>query len=86
MSNGEADLTAEQSESPPDDLEPGKMVEAELGRLVRHPRAEMARLEQIEEAGEQGSAPFILIAVVALRVVPFVAIFVGVILLVYYNA
>jgi hypothetical protein len=86
MSNSKEELAAEHSEGAPDELEPGKVVEAELGRLIRHPRAETARLKQIEEAGEQGSAPFILIARVALWVVPFVAIFVGAMLLIYFKA
>jgi hypothetical protein len=28
-----------QDDVPQDELEPGKIVEAEIGRLVRHPRA-----------------------------------------------
>jgi hypothetical protein len=33
-----------QEDGPRDELEPGEIVEAEIGRLVRHPRAETARI------------------------------------------
>jgi len=37
-----------------DELEPGKVIEAEIGRLVRHPRAETTRLKQVAADGEAG--------------------------------
>jgi hypothetical protein len=86
MSNSEDDLTEQPIDGPPDELEPGEVIEAELGRLVRHPRAETARLKRVAAEGEQGSAPFIEIALVALRVVPLVAVVVGVALLIYLKA
>jgi hypothetical protein len=73
-------------EEPRDELEPGKIIEAEIGRLVRHPRAETARLKQVAADGEQGSAPFIEIALVARWIVPPVVVLVGITLLVYFKA
>ena len=69
-----------------DEHEPRKIVEAEVERLVRHPRAETARLKQVAEDGEHGSAPFIEIALVARWIVPLVLILVGSTLLVYFKA
>jgi hypothetical protein len=69
-----------------DELEPGKVIEAEIGRLVRHPRAETARLKQVAADGEAGSAPFIEIALVARWIVPVALILVGITLLVYFKA
>jgi hypothetical protein len=66
--------------------EPGELIEAELERLVRHPRAETARLKQVADDGEHGTAPFIEIALVARWIVPFVAVVVGIALLVYFKA
>jgi hypothetical protein len=68
------------------ELEPGEVIEAEIGRLVRHPRAETARLKQVAADGEHGSAPFIEIALVARWIVPLVLLLVGITLLVYYKA
>jgi hypothetical protein len=70
----------------PDELEPGEIVEAEVGRLVRHPRAETARLKQVAADGEHGSSPFIEMALVARWIIPFVLILVGITLLVYFKA
>ena len=70
----------------PAEVEPGKLVEAELERLVRHPRAETARLQEVAAEGEQGSTPFIELALVARWIVPLVAIVVGIMLLIYYEA
>jgi hypothetical protein len=75
-----------QDDGPRDELEPGTMIEAEVERLVRHPRAETARLKQVADDGEQGSAPFIEIALVARWIVPLVLILVGLTLLVYFKA
>ena len=33
-----------QGDGPRDELDPGKIIEAEIERLVRHPRAETARI------------------------------------------
>ena len=68
------------------ELEAGEVIEAEIGRLVRHPRAETARLKQVAADGEHGTAPFIEIALVARWIVPLVLIMVGVTLLVYFKA
>jgi len=75
-----------QDDGPRDELEPGEVIEAEIGRLVRHPRAETARLKQVAEDGEHGSAPFIEIALVARWLVPLVLILIGITLLVYLKA
>jgi hypothetical protein len=77
---------AQDRTGPPEELEPGELIEAELGRLVRHPRAETARLEQVAADGEQGSTPFIELVLVARWIVPLVAVFVGIMLLIYYKA
>ena len=68
------------------ELEPGEIVEAEIGRLVRHPRAETARLKKVAADGEQGSTPFIELVLVARWLVPLVAVLVGIVLLIYYKA
>ena len=86
MSDIEDDRTAQDSAGPPDELEVGELIEAELGRLVRHPRAEAARLKQVAAEGEQGSTPFIEMLLVARWIVPFVAVVIGIALLVYYTA
>ena len=78
--------TAQDRAGPPEELEPGELIEAELGRLVHHPRAETARLEQVAADGEQGSTPLIELVLVARWIVPLVAVFVGIMLLVYYEA
>jgi DSBA-like thioredoxin domain len=46
-------------DGPRDELEPGQVIEAEIGRIVRHPQAETARLRQVAADGEHGSAPFL---------------------------
>jgi hypothetical protein len=69
-----------------DELEPGEVIEAEIGRLVRHPRAETARLRQVAADGEHGSSPFIEIALVARWIVPLVLILTCIVLLVYFKA
>ena len=78
--------TAHDRAEPPEELEPGELIEAELGRLVRHPGAETVRLKRVAADGEQGSAPFIELLLVARWIVPLVAVFVGIMLLVYYKA
>jgi hypothetical protein len=77
---------AQDRAAPPEELEPGELIEAELGRLLRHPRAETARLEQVAADGEQGSTPFIELALVARWIVPLVVVVVGIMLLIYYKA
>ena len=69
-----------------EDFEALKEVEGELERLVRHPRAETARLKQVAADGERGSTPFIELMLVARWIVPIVAVFVGIALLIYFNA
>jgi hypothetical protein len=68
------------------ELEPGEVIEAEIGRLVGHPRAEAARLKQVAADGEHGSSPFIEIALVAGWIVPLVLILICITLLVYFRA
>ena len=75
-----------QDDGPRDELEPGEVIEDEIGRLVRHPRAETARLKQVAAAGEHGSSPFIEIALVARWLVLLVLILIGITLLVYFKA
>ena len=83
MDNSEDGLTAQHIDGPPDELKPGAVIEAELGRLVRHPRAETARLKRVAAEGEHGTTPFIEMAFDALWIVPLVALVAGVVLLIY---
>jgi hypothetical protein len=85
-SESEDDPTEQDIDGSRDELEPGEVIEAEIGRLVRHPRAETARLKQVAADGEHGSAPFIEIALVARWIVPLVLILVCITLLVYFKA
>jgi len=85
-SEGEEARTAQDIDVPRDELEPGEVIEAEIGRLVRHPRAETARLKEVAADGEHGSSPFIEIALVARWIVPLVLILVCITLLVYFKA
>jgi len=84
--NEQEDRIDENSDQPPDELEPGEVIEAEVGRLVHHPRQEKGRLKQVAADGEHGSAPFVEIFLVARWIVPFVLIMAGIALLVYYKA
>jgi hypothetical protein len=86
VSDSEDNRTAPDTFGPPEELEPGELFEAELERLVRHPRAETAHLKQVATDGEQGSTPFIELVLVARWVVPFVAVVVGITLLIYFKA
>jgi hypothetical protein len=86
MSDSEHDRTAQDKAGPPEEPEIGELIEAELGRLVRHPRAEAARLKQVAAEGEQGSTPFIEMVLVARWIVPFVALIIGITLVVYVKA
>jgi hypothetical protein len=86
MSESEDDRAEQDIDGPRDELEPGKVIEAEIGRLVRHPRAETARLKEVAAEGEQGSAPFIEIALVARWIVPLVLVLIGITLFVYFKA
>jgi hypothetical protein len=85
-SESDDDRTEQDIDGPQDELEVGEVIEAEIGRLVRHPRAETARLKQVAADGEHGSAPFIEIALVARWIVPLVLILVCIMLLVYFKA
>jgi hypothetical protein len=78
--------TAQERAGPPEELEPGELIEAELGRLVRHPRAETGRLKRVAADGEQGSTPFVELVLVARWIVPLVAVVVGIMLLIYFTA
>jgi hypothetical protein len=86
VSNSEDDHSVQERAGPPGELEPGELIEAELGRLVRHPRAETARLKQVAADGEEGSTPFIELALVARWIVPFVLMLIGIVLLIYFKA
>jgi len=86
MSQSEDGRAEQDIAVPLDELEPGKVIEAEIGRLVRHPRAETIRLKQVAADGEAGSAPFIEIALVARWIVPVALILLGITLLVYFKA
>jgi hypothetical protein len=79
--NGRLGRAASESE-----LEPGEVIEAEIGRFVRHPRAETARLKQVAADGEHGSSPFIEIALVAGWIVPLVLVLICITLIVYFKA
>jgi hypothetical protein len=86
MSHSEDDRTTHDRTEPQQELELGEMIEAEFARLVQHPRAEAARLKQVAAEGEQGSTPFIEMVLVARWIVPFVAVVIGIALLVYFKA
>jgi len=73
-------------DGPRDELERGEVIEAEIRRLVSHPRAETARLKQVAADGEHGSTPFIEVALVARLIVPFVLLLVCITLVVYFKA
>ena len=85
-SESDDDRTEQDIDGPRDELEVGEVIEAEIGRLVRHPRAETARLKQVAADGEHGSSPFIEIAFVARWIVPLVLILVCIMLPVYFKA
>jgi hypothetical protein len=85
-SASEDDRTEQGIDRPRDELEPGEVIEAEIGSLVRNPRAEAARLKQVAADGEHGSSPFIEIALVARWIVPLVLLLVCITLLVYFKA
>ena len=85
-SESEDDRTEQDIDGPRDELEPGEVIEAEIGRLVRHPRAETARLKQVAADGEHGSSPFIEIALVASWIVPLVLVLICITLIVYFKA
>jgi len=86
VSNSEDDHSVQDRARPREELELGELIEAELGRLVRHPRAETARLKQVAADGEEGSTPFIELALVARWIVPFVLIMIGIVLLIHFKA
>jgi hypothetical protein len=58
----------------------------ELERLGSHPRSEARRLHAVAEEGESGTTPLIELAAVAIRVIPFVILVIGLILGVYLLA
>jgi hypothetical protein len=66
-----------------DEVEPGAMVSSEVKRLVKHPRLEAARLDNVANAGESASTVLIEIAKVARFVVPIVLIVGGTVLCLY---
>jgi hypothetical protein len=76
----------QEGDGPPDEIEVGEVVEAEVRRLVEHPREESARLKQVAADGEHGSAPYIEMALVARWIIPLVFIVIGVALVVYFKA
>ena len=76
----------EPPDTPNEEFEPLKEVEAELERLVTSPRSEARRLHGVAEEGESGTTPLIELAIVASRVVPFVILLIGLIFFVYVLA
>lgn len=80
------DLTVRRDDGSPDGVEVGQAIEGELGRLVRHPRAEAARLKRVADEGEAGYAPFIEMAFVARWIVPFVAAVIAIVFVIYLKA
>jgi hypothetical protein len=72
--------------TPNEEFEPLKEVEAELERLVSNPRSEARRLHAVAEEGESGATPLIEVAIVASRVIPLVILMIGLIFLVYILA
>jgi hypothetical protein len=75
-----------ESDGPPDEIEVGEVVEDELKRLARHPHEETARLKQVAAKGEQGSAPYIEIALVARFLIPLALVVIAIALLIYFKA
>ena len=73
-------------DGPDEELEPHALVEEEIGRFVRHPRSEAARLHDVADEGETGATPFIEIAAVARYVVPLVLLVIGLVFGIYFAA
>lgn len=74
----------ENTDGPPDEIEPGQLVVGEIERLAHHPRQEAARLRGAADAGESGAAPYIEIARVAIWVWPVALVMIGVVLAIYF--
>ena len=73
------------SDGPPDELEPGAAITAELERLARDPRAEERRLKQVAEVGEEASTVGIEIVLLARWLIPIVLTMVGIALGIYFG-
>jgi len=73
----------ERSDEPPDEIDPIATVEAELGRLVHHPREEAARLHAMADDGETASTAFVEMAMVARFVIPLVLLVIGIMVAIY---
>ena len=69
-----------------EDIEAGRLVVEELERLAQHPREEARRLAEVADDGESGLTPFIELARVAARVIPLVALVIGLGLAIYHLA
>jgi hypothetical protein len=66
------------------DSEPGELIRQEFGQLLHDPHRELSQLRMVENDGSSGATPFILIAEVAVRVVPLVIFVIVLALAVYY--
>ena len=75
----------EGSDGPPDELEPGAVIAAELKRLVGDRHTEERRLKQIAEAGEEASTFGIEIVLLARWLIPIVLAMVGIALGIYFG-
>ena len=75
---------ADQPDGPSDEVEPGPALASELGRLARHPRAEVRRLEAEADKGEVGATPYIEVSRVAVVVVLIFLLLLGIALTAYY--
>lgn len=78
-------MDIEGSDGPPEELEPGAVIKAELKRLVGDPRTEERRLKQIAAAGEEASTFGIEIVLVARWLIPIVLTIVGIALGIYFG-
>ena len=56
------EVTRDQADGPPDELEPGQALRSELDRLTHHPLSEARRLDAEAAVGEVGATPFISLA------------------------
>ena len=62
--------TPDNEQGPAEELEPTEAIRDELGRVTRHPRREVERLNDVADEGAAGSTPFIEISRVFLFLVP----------------
>jgi len=79
-----AEATADSTDGPPNEIEPGVAFKEEVSRFSHHPRAEASRLERVEQEGESGATPYLFIVSALKIIVPVVIFALVVALLTYY--